>query len=229
MTISQNLKDLRRLSGLTQEQVAEKVGLTRQAISSYESGRTQPDITMLEKLAEVYGAELTDVLYGAGQRQRALRFWRRAPFVLAGLVLAVVLLRSALLLWLNIFLTYPDGMALTDATMPLVERRFALLYAVEALGGLGAAVSQAGCLALGVLLLSAKPLPPLRRGLLFFLVLAAGLLLATAPFAALDPLYRLPDYLWPGLNLLLPAAVLLLWWGLLALVRRRKARQDQHP
>ena len=41
--------------------------------------------------------------------------------------------------------------------------------------------------------------------------------------------YRLPDYLWPGLNLLLPAAVLLLWWGLLALVRRRKARQDQHP
>ena len=229
MTISQNLKDLRRLSGLTQEQVAEKVGLTRQAISSYESGRTQPDITMLEKLAEVYGAELTDVLYGAGQRQRALRFWRRAPFVLVGLVLAVVLLRSALLLWLNIFLTYPDGMALTDATMPLVERRFALLYAVEALGGLGAAVSQAGCLALGVLLLLAKPLPPLRRGLLFFLVLAAGLLLATAPFAALDPLYRLPDYLWPGLNLLLPAAVLLLWWGLLALVRRRKARQDQHP
>ena len=79
MTISQNLKDLRRLSSLTQEQVAEKVGLTRQAISSYESGRTQPDLAMLEKLAAVYGVELTDVLYGAGQRQRALRFWRRAP------------------------------------------------------------------------------------------------------------------------------------------------------
>ena len=94
MTISQNLKDLRRLSGLTQEQVAEKVGLTRQAISSYESGRTQPDLAMLEKLAAVYGVELTDVLYGAGQRHRALRFWRRAPFVLVGLVLAVVLLRS---------------------------------------------------------------------------------------------------------------------------------------
>lgn len=224
MTISQNLKDLRRLSGLTQEQVAEKVGLTRQAISSYESGRTQPDLAMLEKLAAVYGVELTDVLYGAGQRQRALRFWRRAPFVLAGLVLAVVLLRSALLLWLNIFLTYPDGMALTDATMPLVERRFALLYAVEALGGLGAAVSQAGCLALGVLLLSAKPLPPARRGLLLLLTLTAGLLLVTAPFAALDGVYRAADYLWPGLNILLPAALLLLWWGILALVRWKKER-----
>ena len=224
MTISQNLKDLRRLSGLTQEQVAQRVGLTRQAISSYESGRTQPDITMLEKLAEVYGAELTDVLYGAGQRQRALRFWRRAPFVLVGLVLAVVLLRSALLLWLNTFLAFPDGISVTAVAEPLRERRFALLNAAGVLGGLGAAVSQAGCLALGVLLLLAKPLPPLRRGLLFFLVLAAGLLLVTLPFAALDGVYRAADYLWPGLNILLPAALLLLWWGILALVRWKKER-----
>ena len=223
MTISQNLKDLRRLSGLTQEQVAQRVGLTRQAISSYESGRTQPDLAMLEKLAAVYGVELTDVLYGAGQRQRALRFWRRAPFVLAGLVLAVVLLRSALLLWLNTFLAFPDGISVTAVAEPLRERRFALLNAAGVLGGLGAAVSQAGCLALGVLLLSAKPLPPARRGLLL-LTLAAGFLLVTAPFAALDPLYRLADYLWPGLNILLPAALLLLWWGILALVRWKKER-----
>ena len=224
MTISQNLKDLRRLSGLTQEQVAEKVGLTRQAISSYESGRTQPDLDTLARLAEVYGAEITDVLYGAGPRQRALRFWRRAPFVLVGLVLAVVLLRSALLLWLNTFLAFPDGISVTAVAEPLRERRFALLNAAGVLGGLGAAVSQAGCLALGVLLLLAKPLPPLRRGLLFFLVLAAGLLLVTLPFAALDGVYRAADYLWPGLNILLPAALLLLWWGILALVRWKKER-----
>ena len=224
MTISQNLKDLRRLSGLTQEQVAQRVGLTRQAISSYESGRTQPDLDTLSRLAEVYGAELTDVLYGAGQRQRALRFWRRAPFVLVGLVLAVVLLRSALLLWLNTFLAFPDGISVTAVAEPLRERRFALLNAAGVLGGLGAAVSQAGCLALGVLLLLAKPLPPLRRGLLFFLVLAAGLLLVTLPFAALDGVYRAADYLWPGLNILLPAALLLLWWGILALVRWKKER-----
>ena len=229
MTIAQNLKDLRRLSGLTQEQVAQQVGLTRQAISSYESGRTQPDLDTLGRLAEAYGAEITDVLYGAGQRQKALRFWRRAPLVLAGLVLAVVAVRSALLLWLNIFMAYPSGMAITEATMPLVERRFALLNAVEVLAGLAGTVAQAGCLVLGVLLFLAKPLPPLRRGLLFLLALAAGLLLATVPFAAFDPLYRLPDYLWPGLNFLLPAAVLLGWWGLLALLRGRKERRGQTP
>ena len=64
LSIKENLRDLRRLAGLTQEQVAQQVGLTRQAISSYESGRTQPDLDTLEALAKVYGAEITDVLYG---------------------------------------------------------------------------------------------------------------------------------------------------------------------
>ena len=43
-------------------------------------------------------------------------------------------------------------------------------------------------------------------------------------FAALDGVYRAADYLWPGLNILLPAALLLLWWGILALVRWKKER-----
>ena len=224
MTISQNLKDLRRLSGMTQEQVARQVGLTRQAISSYESGRTQPDLDTLARLAEVYGAEITDVLYGAGPRQKALRFWRRAPFFLAAAVLTVMLLRSALLLGLNIVLTFPDGMAVTETVRPLMERRFALLDMVQLLGGLAETVSLIGCLVLGVLLFFAKPLPPVRRGLLFFLTLAAGLLLMTIPFAALDRVYQIADYLWPGLGILLPAALLLLWWGALALVRRKRER-----
>ena len=224
MTISQNLKDLRRLSGMTQEQVARQVGLTRQAISSYESGRTQPDLDILARLAEVYGAEITDVLYGAGPRQRALRFWRRAPFILAAAVLALVLLRSVLLLWTNTFLTFPDGIAVTEAVRPLMERRFALLDVVQVLGGLAETVSLIGCLVLGVLLFLAKPLPPVRRGLLFFLMLAAGLLLVTVPLAALDGVYRIADYLWPGLSILLPAALLLLWWGALALARRKRER-----
>lgn len=224
MTIPQNLKDLRRLSGMTQEQVAEKVGLTRQAISSYESGRTQPDLEMLARLAEVYGAEITDVLYGTGPRQKALRFWRRAPFVLAAAVLAVMLLRSALLLGLNTFLTFPSGMAVTEAVRPLMERRFALLDVVQILGGLAETVSLLGCLVLGVLLFFAKLLPPVRRGLLFFLTLAGGLLLVTIPLAALDGTYQIADYLWPGLNILPPVVLLLLWWGILALVRRKKDR-----
>ena len=38
MTLHQNLKTLRQASGLTQQQAADQVGLTRQAISNYERG-----------------------------------------------------------------------------------------------------------------------------------------------------------------------------------------------
>lgn len=54
MTIGENLRQLRLQKGLTQEQAAAKLHITRQALSSYESQRTQPDIHMLLALAEVY-------------------------------------------------------------------------------------------------------------------------------------------------------------------------------
>ena len=113
-------------------------------------------------------------------------------------------------------------MAVTEAVRPLMERRFALLDVVQLLGGLAETVSLLGCLVLGVLLFLAKPLPPVRRGILFFLTLTAGLLLLTVPFAALDGVYQIVDYLLPSLNILLPAAVLLGWWSILALVQRKK-------
>lgn len=43
-SIHENLKQLRRARNLTQEDVADRLGFARQTISSYESGRTQPDV-----------------------------------------------------------------------------------------------------------------------------------------------------------------------------------------
>ena len=62
--IHKNIKQLRLLRNLTQEDVAQKIGLTRQAISSYESGRTQPSVDLLMKFAEIYEVTLDDILYG---------------------------------------------------------------------------------------------------------------------------------------------------------------------
>ena len=64
MTIPNNLRQLRQQSGLTQEQVAQRLNVTRQALSSYESGRTRPDVDTLMKLAEIYGTDLEGILYG---------------------------------------------------------------------------------------------------------------------------------------------------------------------
>ena len=224
MTISQNLKDLRRLSGMTQEQVARQVGLTRQAISSYESGRTQPDLAMLEQLAEVYGVEITDVLYGAGPRQRRLRLLRRLALGFAAAVLGL-LLRSAVRLWANTFLAIPDGAVISGAALSLAEQRFAIGDFCEGLGSLAGTVSLLGCLILGAVMAFVRPLPSPKTGLRALLVFLAAAGAATAPFALLDGLYQPIDYYLPVTLLVLPpVALLLLWWGILALVRRRKAQ-----
>lgn len=49
-----NLKLFRKKSGLTQEQLAEKVGVSRQAIAKWENGDALPDIDNLVALADIY-------------------------------------------------------------------------------------------------------------------------------------------------------------------------------
>lgn len=49
--LNETLRQLRRDSGMTQEQVAGQLGVTRQAVSGYESDRTQPGLDILPLLA----------------------------------------------------------------------------------------------------------------------------------------------------------------------------------
>ena len=68
--IAKNLKQLRLSKNYTQEEVAGKIGLTRQAISSYESGRTQPSVDLLMQFANIYEVELEEILYGKRKENR---------------------------------------------------------------------------------------------------------------------------------------------------------------
>lgn len=62
--ISRNIKSFRNASGMTQEELAEKIHVTRQTVSSWETGRTQPDIDMLEVLADSLNAGIEELIYG---------------------------------------------------------------------------------------------------------------------------------------------------------------------
>lgn len=62
------LSELRRESKMTQEEFANKLGITPQAVSKWENGMAFPDITMLPKVAEVYGVSL-DELFGNEKEQ----------------------------------------------------------------------------------------------------------------------------------------------------------------
>ncbi len=218
MTIPQNLKELRKLSGMTQEEVAAQVGLTRQAISSYESGRTEPDLSMLSRLAQLYGTDLSGVLYGRSRDQRRLRAVRRTAAVLCGVALGLLLLRSVLLLALNCFFPIPAG-AEGELLSAMLPYRFTALQAAALLGGLAQTAAWIGAVVLAVLLWDCPRLPSLPRCGILLLASAAAALAATLPFAALDPLYRAADYCLVLINALLPLLLLFLYRLILSLRR----------
>ncbi|MCI5874359.1 MAG: helix-turn-helix domain-containing protein [Clostridiales bacterium] len=56
--LRENLIMLRSVNGYSQEEIAEKIGISRQAYAKWESGATIPDIEKCMKLAEVYGVTI---------------------------------------------------------------------------------------------------------------------------------------------------------------------------
>lgn len=66
--LSKNLKRLRQAGGMSQNQLAEKMNVTRQTISSWERGNSYPDIGSLTHLAEVLGVEVQQLLCPPGRR-----------------------------------------------------------------------------------------------------------------------------------------------------------------
>lgn len=63
-TLGKRIVQHRKRLGLTQDQLAEKLGVTAQAVSKWENDQSCPDISMLPKLAEIFGIT-TDVLLGS--------------------------------------------------------------------------------------------------------------------------------------------------------------------
>ena len=62
--IGKNIKSLREEKKLSQDQLAEKLFVTRQTVSNYETGRSRPDVEMLQKIAEVLDTDVNTVIYG---------------------------------------------------------------------------------------------------------------------------------------------------------------------
>ena len=60
--LKDNLILLRNMHGFTQEEIAEKIGISRQAYAKWESGATIPDIEKSSCLAKVYGITIDSLI-----------------------------------------------------------------------------------------------------------------------------------------------------------------------
>ena len=76
MDIGNKIKSLRQKVGATQEQLGEKIGVSAQSISKWETGVTMPDITLLPLLSSELGVTI-DELFDLTTDQKLQRIERK--------------------------------------------------------------------------------------------------------------------------------------------------------
>ena len=65
--LKENIAMLRNVNGYSQEEVAEKIGISRQAYAKWEKGESIPDVERCQKLAEVYGVTIDSLVAFSGK------------------------------------------------------------------------------------------------------------------------------------------------------------------
>ena len=71
MNIAANIAKLRRERGMTQEALAEVIGVSSQTISKWENSTTWPDVALLPVIADVFGVTI-DALYGREEKNNTV-------------------------------------------------------------------------------------------------------------------------------------------------------------
>lgn len=59
-----NLKEARGACGMTQKQVAQKLDVVESCYANWEQGRTEPNISMLRRLSEIFDADIDELING---------------------------------------------------------------------------------------------------------------------------------------------------------------------
>jgi transcriptional regulator with XRE-family HTH domain len=101
MSFSENLQYLRKKEELTQEQFAERLDISRQAVSKWESGQSYPEMDKLLQISEIFHCDLTQLVQGdvsipdAEDAHGYDQFMNRYSYMITG---AVSLILSALTL-----------------------------------------------------------------------------------------------------------------------------------
>ncbi|MBR5572503.1 MAG: helix-turn-helix transcriptional regulator [Oscillospiraceae bacterium] len=96
-SVGKHIRRIRTERHMTQEQLAEKLFVTRQAVSAWETDKAQPDVETLERIAQALGVEVTEVIYGVPLSPN-LRKVKRRWALIGGLFVSILSLTFIILL-----------------------------------------------------------------------------------------------------------------------------------
>ena len=98
MSFSENLQFIRAQAGITQEQLAEQLDVSRQSVSKWEGAQSFPEMDTLLKICDLYDVNLDLLLRGSVEQSRVSdtarydafmnRFARRVSLAVAGIIAA---------------------------------------------------------------------------------------------------------------------------------------------
>ena len=71
-SLGKRISDLRHEKGLKQDELAEKLGISAQAVSKWENDQTCPDISLLPQLAKILGVSVDELLTGKREEVPAI-------------------------------------------------------------------------------------------------------------------------------------------------------------
>lgn len=195
MAIHENLRNLRLAANMTQEQAAEQIGITRQGLSSYETGRTLPDVETLTRLAELYDTDLESLIYGKAQKARVYHAIKVVAVALYISLAALTLIGSASLWTCNHFFAIPDGQMMTAAIKQMFEIRTRLLTIRQNADSLILMIASLGAALLLIICASKRCRYRLKDRLISVAICSGTILLITFLFGVSDHVYTITDYL----------------------------------
>ncbi len=119
--VAKNLRRLRTDCGMTQAQLAEKMHITRQAISNWENDKTQPDIDALVRLSEILNTEIEALIYG--KRRHVGTDEQRPDYrirVVLGVLGSLFVGIGLMLIFFNFWRDFPVGLQASFAVLPIL-------------------------------------------------------------------------------------------------------------
>lgn len=131
--VSKNLRRLRKKQNLTQEQLAEELHVTRQAISNWENDKTQPDLSALTQLSEIFKVDIEELLYGekrqVGTEVSAERTNVKLRIILAVAGSLLIGIGLCLIFW-NFWQDFPLPLQTALSFVPILLSQAFVLYVV---------------------------------------------------------------------------------------------------
>lgn len=101
MNMADRIQTLRKARGISQEELADKIGVSRQAVSKWESEQSTPDLEKVLLLSEYFGTTTDYLLKGIEPLEETERGRSALTFAAAGTMLNAIGLISAIVIWIE--------------------------------------------------------------------------------------------------------------------------------